>query len=100
MLMVRERSALLTLEVLSLSRIGLSGKFPADNKHIVLKHHLKSESVYECSQQPLLVSIVGEDGAADAVRASLHAAGLQSHALMAKPDVGTATCLTLVDAGT
>ena len=52
-----------------------------------------------CSQSPLLVSIVGQDSAADAVRASLHAAGLQSHALMAKQDVATASCLTLLDAG-
>ena len=52
-----------------------------------------------CSQRPLLFSIVGQDAAADAVRASLHAAGLQSHALTAKPGVATASCLTLVDAG-
>ncbi|KAK9821409.1 hypothetical protein WJX74_010586 [Apatococcus lobatus] len=62
-----------------------------------------ARNIAECmarigSQRPLLVSIVGNDGAADALRASLHAADLESHALMAKPDVATATCLTLVDA--
>ena len=45
------------------------------------------------------MSVVGQDVAAEALKAGLHAAGLQSHALTSKPGIATASCLTLVDAG-
>ncbi|KAK9864466.1 hypothetical protein WJX84_008108 [Apatococcus fuscideae] len=62
-----------------------------------------SRNIAECMahvgrQRPLLVSVVGQDVAAEALKAGLHAAGLQSHALTSKPGIATASCLTLVDA--